>query len=278
MNYKYNEVEYAELIYKKGFQSPNHMPAELCLTAIYMRRVLGYKPKKLKEEFEKWCMLHISDYNRASYYKIVNKAVNQAVKKGSSLIKLDSISVYKNEIEFIQRCSIFDEQHMEYEHADLCQKLMFAFMVQLKINHAVSKMKNADESADGSMFFQGNQRKYNAMKKMAALPDKIKINEDLIYYLYLSGLVTPLHNGLICIDFMKDIYSLDNSENLPEIIIKDFERTGLYFDYYNKEKNIKLCEYCKRPYKKKSNNQKYCSECAAIVNVKKQKQRDLKKS
>lgn len=278
MNYKYNEADYAELIYKNGFQSPNHMSAELRLTAIYMRRVLGYKPKKLKEEFEKWCMIHIPDYNKASYYKIINKAINQAIKKGSSLIKLNSVCVYKTEIEFIQNCSVLDEKHMQYKHADLCRKLMFAFMIQLKINHAVSKIKNTDKSVENSMFFQGSQRKYSAMKKMAALPDKIKINEDLIHYLYLSGLVTPLHNGLICIDFMKDIYSLDNSENLPEIIIEDFERTGLYFDYYNKEKNIKLCEYCKRPYKKKSNNQKYCSECAVIVNIKKQKQRDLKKS
>lgn len=278
MNYKYNEADYAELIYRNGFQSPNHMPAELRLTAIYMRRVLGYKPKKLKEEFEKWCMLHIPDYNKASYYTMINKAVNQAVRKDSSLIRLDSISVYKNEIEFIQHCFIFDEKRMQYQYSDLCQKLMFAFMVQLKINQAVSKLKNTDKASNNSIFFQGSQRKYSALKKMAALPDKVKINEDLIYYLYLSGLVTPLHNGLICIDFMKDIYSLDNSKNLPEIIIEDFERTGLYFNYYNKEKNIILCEYCKRPYKRKSNNQKYCNECAAIVNVEKQKQRDLKKS
>ncbi len=278
MNYKYNELDYAEFIYKNGFQSPNHMPAELRLTAIYMRRILGYKPKKLKEEFEKWCMLHIPDYNKASYYKMINKAVNQAVKKGSSLIKLDSISVYKTEIEFIQRCSIFDEKHMQYQYSDLCRKLMFTFMVQLKINQAVSEIKNTDKALNNSLFFQGSQKKYSTLKKMAALPDKIKINEDLIYYLYLSGLITPLHNGLICIEFMRDIYSLDNSAHLPEIIIEDFERTGLYFDYYNKEKNIRLCEYCKKPYKKKSNNQKYCSECAAIVNVEKQKQRDLKKS
>ena len=36
MNYKYNELDYAEFIYKNGFQSPNHMPAELRLTAICM--------------------------------------------------------------------------------------------------------------------------------------------------------------------------------------------------------------------------------------------------
>lgn len=278
MNYKYNEADYAELIYKNGFQSQNHMPAELRLTAIYMRRTLGYKPKKLKEEFEKWCSEHITDYNKASYYKIVNKAINQAVKKGSSLIKLDSIPVYKNEIEYIQHCSIFDEHHSEYENSSLCKKLMFTFMVQLKINHAVSNMRNTDGQTADSIFFQGGQKKYAAMKKMAGLPEKIKINEDLIHYLYTSGLVTPLHSGLIRIDFMEDIYSLNNSKNTPEIIIEDFDRTGWYFDYYNKEKNIKLCEYCKRPYKKKSNHQKYCSECAAIVNVKKQRVRDLKKS
>lgn len=279
MDYKYNEIEYAQLIYKNGLQSPNHIPAQLRLTATYMRRILGYKPKKLKEEFEKWCSLHIPDYNKASYYKIVNRAINQAVQKNSTLIKLDSVPVYKEELDYLNNCLIFDENHLEYENSCFCRKLMFTLMVQLKINKAVSEMKNREGSVTYSgIYFQGGQKKYTALKKMAKLPDKTKINEDVIHYLYTSGLVTPLHSGVIRLDFMKAVYEMEQSGSEPEIIIDDFDRTGWYFDYYNKEKNITLCEHCKRPYKKKSNHQKYCTECAPVVNVKKQKIRDLKKS
>ena len=51
LNYKYNEIDYAKLIYEQGFQDKSHMPTELRLAAIYMRRNLGYKPAKLKAEF-----------------------------------------------------------------------------------------------------------------------------------------------------------------------------------------------------------------------------------
>ena len=49
------------------------------------------------------------------------------------------------------------------------------------------------------------------------------------------------------------------------IEIKDYENIGWYFDYYNHVDGVILCGYCNQPVKKIKNNQKYCKNCAKIV-------------
>lgn len=268
MNYKYNEIDYAKLIYEQGFQDKSHMPTELRLAAIYMRRNLGYKPAKLKAEFYAWCSAHIENYSRPLHYKAVNKAINQAVKKGSHLICLPFVPVYTTELHYINNCKITDENGIIYKNSGLCRKLLFTLMVQMKINMSLAAQKGSDSShSDSYMCYKGGQRKYNELKKAAKLPQQIRINEDIIHHLYTSGLVTPLFGGLIRLDFMNDIYKLDISSQKPAMKVEDFERIGWYFDYYNHEPGMLLCSACGKPFRRKTNRQIYCSDnCAASSN------------
>ena len=100
MDYKYTELDYAKNIYENGFQSEQHRPTELRLVATYMRRVLDYKPKKLREEMYKWCESHIVGYKRELYYKRINSAINKACKKGSMLVNVESVQFYKYEMDY----------------------------------------------------------------------------------------------------------------------------------------------------------------------------------
>ena len=142
MDYKYDELAYAEMIYKYGFQRNDHLPTELRLVAIYMRRILNYKPKLLRQEFYNWCSLNITNYNPAIHYKIVNRAINQATKKGSGLIHLDHVEIYQSELQYIENI-INPKKHLipEKRWYD-CQKLIFTLAVQLKINKFISASKN----------------------------------------------------------------------------------------------------------------------------------------
>lgn len=259
INYKYNEVDYAKLIYSSGFQT-KHIPTELRLVATYMRTILGYKPKQLREEMYIFSSKNIPEYNRVKHYKIINKAINSALKKNSTLIKIDNIAIYDYEINYINSLQFCDEDGVISEYEYDCKKVVFALLCQMKLNKIISKQKNGFESK--CMYFKGDNSKYNDLKKISKIPIKFGINSDIVYILGQCGTITIMYNGLIKLDFMEqlDILSKEVDEFKTVITITNFDSVGWYFDYYNNVKKIKLCKHCGQPFRQTKNDILYCSE------------------
>jgi len=256
LNYKYNELDYAKKIFNEGFQT-KHIPTELRLVATYMRRYLDMKPKILREKMYEFCSANIPDYNRAKHYKIINKAINQATKKGSTLIKVDKILVYDFEIDYINKLDVlYDIKDYVYD----CKKVLFTLLCQMKLNKEISRIKNGIESK--GIYFKGGNQKYNLLKKMSKIPDKVKINDDIIYELGQCGVVDILFNGLIKLNFMEDINKLCGSKNSGYVVIEivNFDNIGWYFDYYNNVPKMHLCKHCEQPFKQTKKDIMYCSE------------------
>lgn len=266
MDYKYHELEYAELIYSKGFQS-THYPTELRLLATYMRRVLGYRPKLLRQEMYNFCDIHFPGFSKPIHYKMLNKAINQACEKNSTLISISDIDIYKWEFNFINDYPLVDNDGEEVEFTYECRKLMFTLLVQMKLNQVVYEQKNKQEYV--GKYFQGGRKKYSKLKQMANLQAKIKINEDIIYNLSRAGAVTIMFGGLIQLNFLEEMGISPNGDSITDediaFKIKNFENVGWYFDYYNHQEKMILCERCQRPVKQGNNRQKYCRECAEIM-------------
>ena len=285
MDYKYTELDYAKNIYKNGFQSDQHRPTELRLVATYMRRVLEYKPKKLREEMYKWCENNITGYKRELYYKMINSAINKACKKGSMLINVESIDFYKYEMDFINDLYImkdFDEKG-ESEFTYECKKLLFTLLFKMKVNKFFTETKSTDSDFEYNVkYFKGGQKKYTELKKLAKLPEKVRINEDIINTLWINGLVTPMFNGLVKLNFMEELYDIEKKKDLNRNIIiqiKDFDSVGWYFDYYNQDKKIQFCKCCGKIFKKRANKEIYCSnECKKYMKNEKNKEYYNKKS
>ena len=281
MDYKYTELDYAKKIYENGFQSEQHKPTELRLVATYMRRVLDYKPKKLREEMYKWCENHIAEYKRELYYKQINSAINKACKKGSMLVNINCVDFYNYEIDYINNLYIMrdpdDQEESEYSYA--CKKLLFTLLFIMKVNKFITEAKSTDEDFEyEGKYFKGGQKKYTELKRLAKLPEKVRINEDIINTLWINGLVTPMFNGLIKLNFMEDIYNMESkSPKLDTSIvikIKDFDSVGWYFDYYNQDKKIAFCKECGKIFRKKSNRQECCSEeCSKAIDRERAKKR-----
>lgn len=281
MDYKYTELDYAKNIFENGFQSEQHIPTELRLLATYMRRILNYKPKKLREEMYKWCENNIPGYKRELYYKRINSAINKACKKGSMLINIDCINFYKYEMDYINDLYIVknDNNQKESEYTYECKKLLFTLLFKMKVNKIITESKSLDPDFEyKGKYFKGGQKKYTELKKLAKLPERVKINEDIINTLWINGLVTPMFNGLVKLDFMDKIYYIENeNKNFDKKIIlqiRDFDSVGWYFDYYNQDKKISFCKECGKIFKKKSNRQECCSnECSKKIDRKKAKER-----
>lgn len=281
MDYKYTELDYAKNIYENGFQSEQHMPTELRLVATYMRRILDYKPKKLREEMYKWCESHIVGYKRELYYKKINSAINKACQKGSMLVNIEHIDFYKYELDYINNLYIMDDIDNKEEsgYSYECRKLLFTLLFKMKVNKLITEAKSTDSDFKYTgKYFKGGQKKYTELKKLAKLPEKVRINEDIINILWINGLVSPMFNGLIKLNFIEEIYEIEQNNKISDttvvLQIKDYDSVGWYFDYYNQDKKIAFCKECGKIFKKRSNRQEYCSDkCSKTADREKARKR-----
>ena len=266
MDYKYRQIDCAEKIINNGFQDLNHMPTELRLVATYMRRNLNYKPKQLKENFYEWCSKNINGYSKEKYYKAINRAINQAIKKDSCLIQLESIDLYEHELNYINDIIICDENGEVSKFDYECRKVLFTLYMKMKINSFIYNQRSGEESS--GIYFKGGTRKYNLLKKESKISQKTRINEDIINLLMQRNIITPMYNGLIILNFIKDMKDLEVNEKVLKIKIEDFENLGYYYDYLNNMNKVKLCSKCGKPIKIKSKNDgstKYCESCAKKI-------------
>ena len=247
INYKYGQKDYAEKIFKDGFQT-KYINTELALLALYFRDVLLYKPKKRTEELYKFCEKHIPNYNKAKHFRTIDRALRYADNKKNIFIIIPEIKVYKKEIDYINSLDL------DYNY----KKVLFTFLVQKKIENRVYLLRNGCES--DSIYFKGGKSKYSNIKNCSKIPANLKINEDIIYNLNEVGLISIKNQGLIELLFMNKCVS-KGEIGLIITCNNDFDNTGWYFDFCNQQNNVILCNYCKQPFKQNSNNQKYCKNC-----------------
>ena len=276
MDYKYKELELAQKIYENGFLSERHRATELRLLATYMRRILNYKPKRLLEEMESWCRKHVSGYRQETYYKLLKSATTQACKKDSTLVQINQIEIYQYEMDYIEALKISSE------YAYDCRKLLFTLLFHMKINQIILEQKNTELTFTyQGLYFKGGKRKYTELKKLAKLSGKLKINEDIIHTLWTHQLVTPLHDGLIRLDFLHNLRRLqEQTSSIDKTVvlqIRDYDSVGWYYDRYHQNKRIAFCKYCGSIFRKHSNNEQYCSDkCKQLI--KNQNNRKYKKT
>lgn len=252
ISYKYNEIQYAELIFRKGFQT-KHIPTELRLLVLYCRDIVKLKPQEREKYIYEFCNKYISNFKKEKFFKTINKTLTNALNKKQKLVNIDKIDIYENEIQYINDLDI------KYDY----KKVMFTFMVQLKLNKAVYEYKNNKEY--NSIYFRGGKKKYNNIKKIANISSKLSINDEVINELSKIKLIEILCRGAILLKYLENIKCGDK----VLIEIKDFENIGYYFDYYNKVEGVIQCENCNKPIKQINNKNKYCKECAKEKNIQK---------
>lgn len=260
MNYKYNEHKYAELINQNGFLT-KHIPTELKLLAIYYRDILELKPKERLEKMYLFCQKHIPDFNKAKYFKIVNRAYKQSLKTENKLITINSIPIYEDEVNYI------NSLNLSIDH----KKVLFALLVYKKLCRSVYNIRHSEDTEKkeyNMIFFNGGNKTYNNIKNISKISSKYKLNDDIIYDLSQYELertddntvylVTIMNKGLILLNYIDYIKETGNIA----VEVKNFNNIGWYLDYYNHADKMKLCKYCNQPFKKSSNRQEFCSnEC-----------------
>jgi hypothetical protein len=248
--YKYDELSYAKLIYESGFQT-KYLTTEIKLLALYLRDILNMKLSKRTEYLYEFCSNHISNYNKAKYFRLIDSAIKYSQNKKRKFVVIDRINIYKEEVDYIN--SLDDIDHDS-------KKVLFTFLVQKKLDNITYSLRNGKVST--SINFKGGKQKYNNIKIISKISNKTLINDDIINKLNLLGYINIKYAGLIELTYLNNI---THSEDIAIKII-NYNVIGWYFDLYNKNNKIKLCECCSELFQQKSNSQKYCSDkCAETI-------------
>ena len=73
VGYKYDELAYAEEIFKNGFQS-TFLRYELVVLVKYLKHI-GYSKSNTETFLYDFCRNHITGFNEVKYYKVIDGVI-----------------------------------------------------------------------------------------------------------------------------------------------------------------------------------------------------------
>jgi len=240
----FRQKEQAMFIYGHGFQSETERDKarELRLLALYLRDECGMKPREIESYITDFCVEHCANYHFRAYYRMIGNACKYAENKKNVLIQIDSLSVYQNEIEYI------DQLDLPYEH----KKMMFSILMLKKLDKECYEQRQDGEYKMG--YLSADDSKLRFLKKTSGL-SKVDIPKDVFYHWREKGLIRVSYAGFI-LDFMDQM----KHGGIEVMAVKHFDSFGAYWDLLYNGSKMLLCQKCEKPFYKTSGNQFYCKE------------------
>ena len=233
-----NEKKQAEYIIEKG-EVGNKPTSTLFLLAKYYRQKENLNKEQTFNKLNEFMENNYKNYNSATWEDIIEDISKKANKY--PLREIDYIEITKSEIDTIRNiCNI------KYE------KLLFTMLCYAKLYNKISDKNNGWVNTDIKELF-----------RVARV--SVRYRNDK--FLYLNDLETA---GLISFSNKNDNLNLrvtfvDNNSDTV-LRIDDFRELGYeYLNYIGDGKFIR-CECCKKLIRKKSNKQKYCTDCYKRIN------------
>ena len=233
-----NEKKQAEYIIEKG-EVGNKPTSTLFLLAKYYRQKENLNKEQTFNKLNEFMENNYKNYNSATWEDIIEDISKKANKY--PLREIDYIEITKSEIDTIRNiCNI------KYE------KLLFTMLCYAKLYNKISDKNNGWVNTDIKEIF-----------RVARV--SVRYRNDK--FLYLNDLET---SGLISFSNKNDNLNLRVAfvDNDSETVLKidDFRELGYeYLNYIGDGKFIR-CECCKKLIRKKSNKQKYCTDCYKRIN------------
>ena len=233
-----NEKKQAEYIIEKG-EVGNKPTSTLFLLAKYYRQKENLNKEQTFNKLNEFMEKNYKNYNSATLEDIIEDISKKANKY--PLREIDYIEITKSEIDMIRNvCDI------KYE------KLLFTMLCYAKLYNKISDKNNGWVNTDIKELF-----------RVARV--SVRYRNDK--FLYLNDLETA---SLISFSNKNDNLNLRITfvDNNSDTVLKidDFRELGYeYLNYIGDGKFIR-CECCKKLIRKKSNKQKYCTDCYKRIN------------
>lgn len=247
----YNEIAYGKKVKETGFIGKS-IKYDLLILSKYLKHIDNLKKKDHVEFVYDFCYKYMTDFNEVLHGSMVDNTITNGRKLKNKPVNIESIVVYKREMEFINGLELTDNE----------KKILLTMLASKKISYERGKQTHSN-IADMSVHFSANTKKYNSLIKMAKIEGKINIHSVINKFVGL-GLVEATCNGQLVFKCYEQMFG---GEVLYDVKPIDFPNIGLYFDLYNDNK-VKRCEECGRLIRITTSNNKYCQPCAKIVKTK----------
>lgn len=228
----FDEYKHAEKMLLSGFQTSKSNKFELQILATYFREQ-GMKNKEIEESLKKFCKKFMNNYNEASHYELIDQKVKKS--KKYKLKRANLITITRAELEIISR-----------EESLKVRKLMFVYLVLAKYymsnNHTTKYYVGVED---------------NEIYKLCDMYMRKQEKLDFMHYLTKKGYIKPTIN-------MSSVVNYVNEDSEPVIALIPDNDMVYYYEQYLGDLFIN-CSVCGCLVKKRSNNTKYCSECASKI-------------
>lgn len=238
-----NEKEKVESLIQMGGFSPLNNYHEVRLIIRYL---INEKKMTIKEDIieavDGILKDKMEDYFPWDWEDRITSYVDNELKNKTELAQIDNIYITQEEIDIIKNLKTVPQR-----------KLLFSYIAYARYNSIKSKQDKEWVGRDIEEIF-----------KTANLNNiSIEAQDEVLADLY--------DMELISLDYKVDSLAVKVNclHNDGDIVmwVNSFEDLGNLIDKYIKitYEGYKVCERCGKPYKPKSNRNKYCNSCAKIV-------------
>lgn len=240
-----NEARRAEEILTKG-DAGSKPAATLFLLAKYYFWKHQLKPSEIGARLHEFMASAIPDYTPALWENIIEDISGKAGKY--PLREIDSVNITEKELDTLRNLN-----NLKYE------KLAFVMLCHAKLHDLISP---------------DNHSWVNASIQDIYRTARVTVRHRTDKFLYLNDLEAF---GLISFSSRNDNLNLHvnfvDSENRPFFHINDFRELGYEYMNYSNQGRFSRCDLCGRLYPRKTNNQKYCSDCSKVRKMARDRER-----
>lgn len=245
-HFSFDEERDAEKIYNNGFPNGTIDYSQMYLIAKYLRQTFGYGEIRLEKAVIKFCKTQDENFNEITEADSIRKWVKSAL--NYDLRKIDNISISKKEIDTLKKINNNKDK-----------KLLFIILVFSKAlkKGSVKRNKSNLKTSDNYYIHYNNFLDIIRLSKLTNTSE-VDLADILYKYKYLFTFYKP-ERELIRLEFV-------DKNPKEKTIMSDLNDVSRYYSiFFEKQKQDSFCAKCGIKIIKNSNKQKYCIECAKIV-------------
>lgn len=241
----FRQLDAAQDTFGRGFRTStaSGRKQEMKMLSLYLRDRCGLGAKERESYLKNFCSEFIPGFVYRAYYSEIAAACRFAENPENVLIQIDSLPVYKAEVEWLQEMDIPKEE----------KTVMFCMLMMKKLDRECFIQRHSDQQYKMG-FFSAENDKLKALKKQSGYKGDLAL--DVFYEWRRRGLVDVTYNGYI-LRFMEGCEERERGEIVCSVT--HYDCFGDWWNMIIAPEKYGRCKRCGKPFRS-SGKRIYCRE------------------